>query len=59
MPGGEVDGMVAAAPPATHYNPDLQPVLRLLRELAGRRPAAELTVDKPGFRLSVRGGQRD
>jgi oxaloacetate decarboxylase alpha subunit len=59
MPGGEVDGMVAAAPPVTHYNPDLQPVLRLLRELAGRRPAAELTVDKPGFRLSVRGGQRD
>ena len=55
----EVDGMVAAAPPVTHYNPDLQPVLRLLRELAGRRPAAELTVDKPGFRLSVRGGQRD
>ena len=51
--------MVAAAPPVTHYNPDLQPVLRLLRELAGRRPAAELTVDKPGFRLSMRGGQRD
>jgi len=59
MPGGEVDGMVAAASPVTHYNPDLQPVLRLLRELAGRRPAAELTVDKPGFRLSLRGGQRD
>jgi oxaloacetate decarboxylase (Na+ extruding) subunit alpha len=55
MPGGEVDGMVAAAPPVTHYNPDLQPVLRLLRELAGRRPAAELTVDKPEFRLSLKG----
>jgi oxaloacetate decarboxylase (Na+ extruding) subunit alpha len=53
MPGGEVGGMVSAGPAATHYNPDTQPVLRLLRELAGRRPAAELTVDKPGFRLSL------
>ena len=55
MPGGEVDGMLAAGPAITHYNPDTQPVLRLLRELAGRRPAAELTVDKPGFRLTLRG----
>jgi oxaloacetate decarboxylase (Na+ extruding) subunit alpha len=55
MPGGEVDAMVSAPPPVTHYNPDTQPVLRLLRELADRRPAAELTVDKPGFRLSLKG----
>jgi oxaloacetate decarboxylase (Na+ extruding) subunit alpha len=55
MPGGEVDAMVAAPAPVTHYNPDTQPVLRLLRELADRRPAAELTVDKPGFRLSLKG----
>jgi oxaloacetate decarboxylase (Na+ extruding) subunit alpha len=55
MPGGEVDGMLAAGPAVTHYNPDTQPVLRLLRELAGRRPAAELTVDKPGFRLTLKG----
>jgi oxaloacetate decarboxylase (Na+ extruding) subunit alpha len=55
MPGGEVDAMVSAPAPVTHYNPDTQPVLRLLRELADRRPAAELTVDKPGFRLSVKG----
>ena len=59
MPGGEVDGMVSAGSPATHYNPDTQPVLRLLRELAGRRPAAELTVDKPGFRLSLKGSHGD
>jgi oxaloacetate decarboxylase (Na+ extruding) subunit alpha len=54
MPGAEVDGMLAAGPPVTHYNPDTQPVLRLLRELAGRRPAAELTVDKPEFRLTLK-----
>jgi oxaloacetate decarboxylase (Na+ extruding) subunit alpha len=59
MPGGEVDGMLAAGPAVTHYNPGTQPVLRLLRELAGRRPAAELTVDKPGFRLTLRGRRRD
>jgi len=59
MPGGEVDGMISGPPAATHYNPDTQPVLRLLRELAGRPPAAELTVDKPGFRLTLKGGDRD
>ena len=59
MPGGEVDGMLAAGPAVTHYNPDTQPVLRLLRELAGRRPAAELTVDTPGFRLTLKGRDRD
>jgi len=55
MPGAEVDAMIAAGPAVTHYNPDLVPVLKLLREL-GRRPAArELTVEKPGFLLSLKG----
>jgi oxaloacetate decarboxylase (Na+ extruding) subunit alpha len=58
MPGAEVDGMLAAAPPVTHYNPDAQPVLRLLRELGRRPAAARLTVDKPGFRLELRGPSR-
>ena len=55
MPAAEVDGMLAAGPAVTHYNPDAQPVLRLLRELGSRPPAAELTVNKPGFRLSLKG----
>jgi oxaloacetate decarboxylase alpha subunit len=55
MPAAEVDAMLAAPPPVTHYNPAAQPVLRLLRELAGRPPAAELTVRKPGLRLSLKG----
>jgi oxaloacetate decarboxylase alpha subunit len=55
MPAAEVDAMQDAPPPATHYNPAAQPVLRLLRELAGRPSVTELTVDKPGFRLSLRG----
>ena len=46
--------MIAAGPAVTHYNPDTVPVLRLLRAL-GQRPAArELTVEKPGFALSLR-----
>ena len=51
MPAGEVDAMLAAAPAARHYTPEVQPVLRLLRELDSRPPAARLVVDKPGFRL--------
>jgi oxaloacetate decarboxylase alpha subunit len=55
MPGQEVDAMLAAPPPVTHYNPAAQPVLRLLRELGDRPPASVLAVDKPGFRLSLKG----
>jgi oxaloacetate decarboxylase (Na+ extruding) subunit alpha len=54
MPAAEVDAMIAAPPPAGRYNPELVPVLRLLRELGGRPAVARLTVDKPGFALSLR-----
>jgi oxaloacetate decarboxylase alpha subunit len=55
MPAAEVDAMMATPPAVTHYNPDLVPVLRLLRELAGRPAVARMTIDKPGFRLSLKG----
>jgi oxaloacetate decarboxylase (Na+ extruding) subunit alpha len=58
MPGEEVDAMLAAAPAARHYHPEVQPVLRLLRELGSRPPATRLIVDKPGFRLELRGSSR-
>jgi oxaloacetate decarboxylase (Na+ extruding) subunit alpha len=48
--------MLAAGPAVTHYNPDAQPVLRLLRELGSRPAVSRLTVDKPGFRLELTGG---
>ena len=38
MPAGEVDAMLAAGPAARHYTPEVQPVLRLLRELGSRPP---------------------
>ena len=50
--------MIAAGPAVTHYNPDTVPVLKLLRSLADRPAARQLTVDKPGFRLSLRSNGR-
>ncbi|HEX6519087.1 MAG TPA: hypothetical protein VF070_03620 [Streptosporangiaceae bacterium] len=55
MPAEEVDAMRAAGPARRHYNPDIQPVLRLLRELGSRPPASRLVVTTPGVKLSLRG----
>ena len=54
MPAAEVDAMIAAGPAVAHYNPDIAGVLRLLRALGERPAARELTVEKPGFRLSLK-----
>jgi len=55
MPGEEVDAMRAAGPAATRYNPDIQPVLRLLRELGSRPRLSRLVVTKGDFQLSLKG----
>lgn len=55
MPADQVDAMIAAGPARKHYNPDIQPVLRLLRELNSRSPIADLVIDKPNFRLELHG----
>jgi oxaloacetate decarboxylase (Na+ extruding) subunit alpha len=55
MPGEQVDAMLAAGPARRHYNPELAPVLELLRELARRPPTAELVVEKADLRLELRG----
>jgi oxaloacetate decarboxylase (Na+ extruding) subunit alpha len=55
MPAGEVDAMIAAGPARRHYNPDLKSVLDLLRGLGTRPPVSLLRIDKPGFRLELRG----
>ena len=55
MPGEEVDAMLAAGPAPRHYNPSVQPLLRLLSELGSRPPVARLVVTKPGFRVSLGG----
>lgn len=53
MPEHQVDAMLAAGPAAGHYNPDLEPIKELLRELKTRPPLFQLVVEKDGLRLSV------
>jgi len=58
MPGEQVDAMRAAGPAKRHYNPDLAPILRLLRELRTRPSVPDLVLEKADFRLELRGGRR-
>jgi oxaloacetate decarboxylase alpha subunit len=57
MPADEVDAMLAAGPARRHYNPDVAAVLKLLAGLSTRPPVSAMLIDKPGFRLELRGGQ--
>jgi len=50
--------MRAAGPAKRHYNPDLAPILRLLRELRTRPSVPDLVLEKADFRLELRGGRR-
>ena len=54
MPAEMVDAMKAAGPAPRTYNPDLAPVLQLLRALASRNDIARISVEKPGFRLELK-----
>jgi oxaloacetate decarboxylase alpha subunit len=53
MPAEQVDAMLAAGPAPRHVNPELTPVLTLLRELGHRRSVHDLGVATPGLRLQV------
>ncbi len=54
MPAGQVDAMQAAGPAKRHYNPALKPAMSLIRQLAEHRDLLHVTVEKPGFRLTLR-----
>jgi oxaloacetate decarboxylase (Na+ extruding) subunit alpha len=54
MPAGQVDAMLAAGPAPRHYNPELKPVMSLLRQLSTRTDVSSLSVTKPGFSLELR-----
>jgi oxaloacetate decarboxylase alpha subunit len=56
MPAAQVDAMISAGPARRRYNPELAPVLSLLRGLAGRSVPDQMVVDKPGWRLTLRRG---
>jgi oxaloacetate decarboxylase (Na+ extruding) subunit alpha len=55
MPAGQVDAMKAAGPAQRTYNPDITPVIRLVRELTARHDIAYLSIEKQGFKLELRG----
>jgi oxaloacetate decarboxylase alpha subunit len=54
MPSGQVDAMQAAGPAPRHYDPALQPLMKLLQGLVQRHDLTEVNIDKPGFRLNLR-----
>jgi oxaloacetate decarboxylase alpha subunit len=56
MPAAQVDAMLAAGPARRHYNPELSPVLQLLKGLSGRDLPSRMVIDKPGFKLALRRG---
>lgn len=53
MPAEEVNAMVAAGPAKRHYNPDIQPMLKLLRGLQQCPGASDIVIEKPDFRLEL------
>src|SRR5579864_1462002 len=53
MPAEEVDAMLAAGSAMWHYNPDMQPIYKLLRELQKRPTASDIVFEKPDFRLEL------
>jgi oxaloacetate decarboxylase (Na+ extruding) subunit alpha len=58
MPAEEVDAMLAAGAAHRHYNPEMQPILKLISELRTRRSASEIVIEKPGFRFELRSSSR-
>jgi oxaloacetate decarboxylase (Na+ extruding) subunit alpha len=53
MPAGQVDAMKAAGPAQQTYDPDMAPVMSLVRQLTGRRDITYLSIEKQGFRLEL------
>jgi hypothetical protein len=59
MPEEQVNAMMAhsstTGPAIRPYNPEAVPLLRLLAELKSRPKAAQFSVEKPGFKLTLKG----
>ncbi len=55
MPAGQVDAMKAAGPAQQTYDPDMAPVMSLIRQLSVRRDITHLSIEKDGFKLELRG----
>jgi oxaloacetate decarboxylase alpha subunit len=55
MPAGQVDAMKAAGPAEQRYDPDMAPVMNLIRRLTACRDITHLTIEKQDFKLELRG----
>ncbi len=55
MPAGQVDAMKAAGPAERAYDPDMAPVMSLIRQLNARRDINYLSIEKQDFKLELRG----
>jgi len=53
MPQDQVDAMQSAGSAKRHYNPQAQPLLKLIRELAKRPATSDIVIEKPNFRLEL------
>ncbi len=58
MPAGQVDAMLAAGPAPRHYNPELKPVMNLIRQLAKRPELSHVAIAKSGFKMELRRNAR-
>lgn len=56
MPADQVDAMKAAGPARRTYDPKTKPALDLIRELTTRKGLGTVKIDKPGFKLHLKGG---
>lgn len=53
MPATQVDAMKPPGVAPQIYNPEMVPVINLLRQLSARRDLEYISVSKPGFRLEL------
>jgi len=55
MPSEQVNAMKAAGPAEQTYDPEMTPVISLIRQLTARRDIAHISIEKQGFRLELHG----
>ena len=53
MPAAQVEAMKAAGPAPRDYDPNMVPVMKLIRELAKHRDLTHISVEKTGFKLEL------
>ena len=58
MPAAQVDAMKAAGPAPESYDPDMVPVMNLIRQLVARREITQISVEKAGFKLELKSRRR-